>query len=413
MKKCENCGAPLAPDAHICPYCGKRSGGRFLKESAPAKRSFKPWIPVIIVIVLAVAAVGFLMLDGQGGKPAPTTEPLLQETAPPTTEPPTQPPTTEPPTEPPTEPAPVYRNPLNGEILEEPYQGRIYISTISNVPDALPHVSANQADIVFETFVNYSIIRCIGLYTNISEVEQIGSVRSTRIMFNDITEHYGAILFHAGGSSQVLTDARQRGIENFSVDTWDATQFGVSVRDDHRRRTIGWEHCLLALGPMIEDFAEHNGYSTQGDPEKDYFLRFAEDATPADGEKAENITITITQGKYKKDTVLNFDPELNKYIYSQYGKVMEDGVTGEAESYTNIIIMEAQISMNGMYQQADFVAGGEGYFATGGKIIPIVWSCDGEDQPFRFTTLDGEELQLNVGNTYIAITQPEFSLIYE
>ena len=104
MKKCENCGAPLAPDAHICPNCGKRCGGRFLKEPAPAKRGFKAWIPVVIVMVLAVAAVGFLMLDGQGGKPAPTTEPMLQETAPPTTQPPTQPPTTEPPTEPPVRP---------------------------------------------------------------------------------------------------------------------------------------------------------------------------------------------------------------------------------------------------------------------------------------------------------------------
>ena len=41
---------------------------------------------------------------------------------------------TEPETEPttvPTEP-PVYRNPLNGEILEEPYTGRIFAHTITN-----------------------------------------------------------------------------------------------------------------------------------------------------------------------------------------------------------------------------------------------------------------------------------------
>ena len=410
MKKCPFCGASNPSEAGSCHKCGKRLGGRFLKEPAPKKKSWV-WIPIVLILALALTAGGFF-LTGRHSEPLiqeTTTEPTTQET---TTEPTTEE-TTEPTTEATTEPPPVYRNPLNGELLDAPYTGRIFISTISNVPDALPHVSANQADIIFETFVNYSIIRCIGLYTNISQVDQIGSVRSTRIMFNDITEHYDAVLFHAGGSSQVLADVKNRGIDNFSVDTWDATQAGISVRDDWRRRNIGWEHCLLALGPMLEDYAVEQGISIEGDPEKDYLLRFDEDGTPEGGESARNITITITQGKYKKDTVLNYDPELGKYVYSQYGKVMEDGITGEPEAYTNIIIMEASISMTGMYQVADFVAGGEGYFACGGQIIPILWTCDGEDQPFRFTTLEGEDITLGVGNTYIAITQPEFSLIYE
>jgi len=261
--------------------------------------------------------------------------------------------------------------------------------------------------------VNYSIIRCIGLFTDISAAEQIGSIRSTRLMFNDITEHYDAILFHAGGSDQVLADARQRGIDHFSVDTWDANQAGVSVRDDYRRRNIGWEHCLLALGPEIENYAASLGYDTKGDPEKDYLLRFAEEGTPEAGEKAENITITITHKNYKKDTVLNYDPELDKYVYSQYGKVMEDGVTGEKEAYTNVIILCAEMHMDGMYQYANFVAGGKGFFACGGKLIPIQWTCAGEDQPFRFLTEEGEDLLLQEGNTYIAITQPEFTLKYE
>ena len=418
MKTCPKCGAPVAPEARECPRCGTKTGGRFLKEPQKATGpSIGKWIWIPIVAVVLVAAIAFgaaALLGGrEDSRMEAATEPLtVPTTEAPTTEPPTEAPTTEPPTEPPTEPAPVYRNPLNGEILDEPYTGRIFISTISNVPDALPHVSANQADIVFETFVNYSIIRCIGLYSNISEVEQIGSVRSTRIMFNDITEHYGAILFHAGGSGQVLQDARDRGIENFSVDTWDATQAGISIRDEYRKRYIGLEHSLLALGPTLEAYAETQGYSITGDPEKDYLLRFTEDGTPADGEEAGDIAITITQSKYKKDTILNYAPELGKYVYSQYGEVMKDGVTEEPEAYTNVIIMEATIGTEGMYQVADFVLGGEGYFACGGKIIRIKWTCDGEDQPFRFMTMDGEDLQLGVGNTYIAITEPGFALTY-
>ena len=58
-------------------------------------------------------------------------------------------------------------------------------------------------------------------------------------------------------------------------------------------------------------------------------------------------------------------------------------------------------------------AGGEGLFACGGKLIPIQWGCDSEDSPFWFKTMDGEELELGVGNTYIAITQPDSKIVYE
>ena len=47
----------------------------------------------------------------------------------------------------PTEPV-VYRNPLNGEILDEPFTGRVYASTISNMPENMPHVGVNRADVV-------------------------------------------------------------------------------------------------------------------------------------------------------------------------------------------------------------------------------------------------------------------------
>ena len=92
---------------------------------------------------------------------------------------------------------------------------------------------------------------------------------------------------------------------------------------------------------------------------------------------------------------------------------MEDGDTGEKEAYTNIIVMRANVTRNGAFQVADFCAGGEGFFACGGKIIPILWGCDGEDQPFWYTTLDGEPLQMGVGNSYIAITDSTKTLSYE
>ena len=90
-----------------------------------------------------------LLLCGCGAqKPEQTTAPETTVATEPETEPTTVP----------TEP-PVYRNPLNGEILDEPYTGRIFAHTITNTQDALPHVNAVKADILLECYVSRGVVR--------------------------------------------------------------------------------------------------------------------------------------------------------------------------------------------------------------------------------------------------------------
>ena len=360
--------------------------------------------------MIALILVLSLLLCGCAGK----------ETAPETTaavtEAPTEVPetTAEPTTEPTTEPI-VYYDPLNGEILDAPFDGRIYASTISNIPDALPHVGVTKADILMETFVNGSIVRGLALYTDLSDVEAIGSTRSTRLMFNDIAEHYNAILTHAGGSSQCLKDASARGLNHYNVDSLmrqgDPLAQELAYRDSVYKR--GYEHCLFVKGPSVKPYAESKEVQVSGLPETDYGLTFLEDGTPAGGEGADKITVTITYNRSKKDTVMIYDADLGKYTYNQYGKLMQDQITGETEAFENVVVMFANITVNNIYQVADFVAGGTGYYACGGKIIPITWSCDGEQSPFRFFTAEGQPLSFGQGSTYIAITQPESSVVWE
>ena len=366
--------------------------------------------------IIALSLVLALVLCGCGKKEetvvmdAPALSGAISETSAPeaaeeTTEAPTTVPTTE---------TIVYFDPLNGEILDAPYDGRIYASTISNIPDALPHVGVTKADILMETFVNGSIIRCLALFSDISDVEALGSTRSTRLMFNDIADHYNAILTHAGGSSQCLRDANDRGLNHWNVDSLmrQADPLGVATayRDTVFKR--GYEHCLFVVGDAVKTYAESQGVPVSGMPETDYGLTFVEDGTPVGGEDATTVDITITYNTYKKVTTMIYDTEIGKYTYNQYGKLMQDQITAETEAFENVVIMEATITANGIYQVADFVAGGTGYYACGGKIIPITWQCDGEQSPFRFFTADGQPLSFGQGNTYIAITQPNSSIVW-
>ena len=356
--------------------------------------------------ITALLLILMLLLCGCGR----TEEPKAEATQPaPTVAETTEEPTTEPTTEA-TEP-PVYRNPLNGEIIDEPFTDRLFACTISNMRENIPHVNLCKADVVFESYVNMNnIVRCLALFSHIEDVEAIGSMRSTRPIFNQLAQHYGLIVAHAGGSNTALRDALERNIENFNVENWEkVTQFvTTSYRDKQYRRS--YENSLFGIGSGIKEYAEYAGFDTT--LERGYGFNFTEEATPADGEDALNITIHLNYKKAKKDTIMTYDEELGKYAWSQYGKVMQDQISGETEAFTNVLILSAKVTNEGLYHYADFEAGGSGYYANGGKIVPITWSCYGEREPLLFFTEDGQELEMGVGNTYIAILPEDGSVEY-
>lgn len=359
--------------------------------------------------IIALTLVAALLLSGCGSKQAGTNvqkEPEVTAAASVVTEAAPTEATAEPATVPTTEPVACF-DPLNGEILDAPFDGRIYASTISNIRDALPHVGVVKADVLMEMFVNGSIVRCLALFTDLSDVEALGSTRSTRLMFNNIAQHYDAILTHAGGSSQCIGDADDRGLTHYNIDSLmrqgDPLMQGTAYRDTEYKYG---EHNLFAIGPGIMAYAESQGVSLTGNPEKDYGLRFTEDGTP-DGEDAKEITVILTCGSAMKDSTMRYDDALGKYVYHQFGMEMRDQITDEVEAFQNVVIMHTNISMDGIYQVADFNAGGTGYYACGGKLIPITWTCAGDDAPFCFFHEDGTPLEFGQGNTYIAICAPE------
>ena len=359
--------------------------------------------------VIALMLMLTLLLCGCGakGEPAVTEAPAA---VPETTAAPTAEPTTEPTTVPTTEPAPVYVNPLNGEILDAPFTGRIFANTVSNLADNIPHVGVVKADMLIECYVNMdSVVRCLALFTDIDSVDAIGSTRSTRPMFNAIAQHYDLILSHAGGSDQALKDAKDRGVENFNIDAWAVASTGASYRDKERKGA--YENTLYGIGSGIKAYAEAQGYPMT--LERDYGFSFTDDGTPAEGVEAKDISITLTYKKAKKETRMVYDESTGKYAFNQYGQVMTDLKTEEVEAFRNVIVMYADITTTGIYHIADFSAGGTGYFACGGKLIPITWSCAGDKEPFRFFTESGEPLELGRGNTYMAICTPESPVVCE
>ena len=348
--------------------------------------------------IIALTLVFALLLAGCGAAPEETTAP--ETTAAPTTEPTTEPTTV------PTEPPVVHRNPLNGEILEEPFTDRLVAVSITNTQDAIPHVGIINADVIFEAYMSRGVVRCMALFTDISDLEAIGAIRSTRLLTNQLAFHYDAALIHGGGFDQVLHDAKGKGLDHFNVDSLyrqgDPLAKAVAYRDKEYNRYA--PNNLFGYGPGILAYLEGQNVRMTQEAEKDYGLTFVEDATPENGEIAD--TITIEFGDNLKTSTMVYNPLTGKYTWNQYGQEMTDQVTGALEEFDNVIVMRADLYENFIYQEANFQCGGIGYYACGGKLIPITWECADPEavvSPFRFMTEEGEQLDIREGNSYIAI----------
>jgi hypothetical protein len=360
-------------------------------------------------------ALSLLFCGCAAPAPAETTAPPTTQvpTEAPTEEPTTVPPTEEPteaPTEAPTEP-PVPTNPLTGETLEAPLEKRTFAVVINNVPGAMPMHGVSKADLFFEMFVNDYCTRGLAMFTDLTKIPSIGSVRSLRYNFTDLCQIFDAVVVHLGGSDQVMGDLAGSGVDNVNA-SYGGT--GYYYRDQARLNAgYATEHTLMVRGQETVDYAAGRGIRVTADAGADYGLRFAEDGTPAEGETANVVTLHMIHGHMDKQTVMKYDPDQGKYLFHQYGYPVYDSAQQQNVYFENVIVLLAPVTNQGVYHVADLNGSGEGWFACGGKIIPIKWSHEKQNDPIVLTLADGTPLELGVGSSYIALAPLSSVVEYE
>ena len=358
-----------------------------------------------------------LLLLGCAAKPAETTAPVTEAPTEAPTAAPTEAPTeapatvpTEAPTEAPTEP-PAPTNPLTGEVLEAPSDSRTFAVTINNVPGAMPMYGVSKADLFFEMFVNDYCTRGLALFSDIREVSSVGSVRSLRYNFTQLCQSYDAVVVHAGGSDPVMEHLAKSGVPRISVETFVGDYY---FRDQSRLNAgYAWEHCLFIKGAETRSFAESRDIRVTREEDADYGLRFTQDGTPENGEDAAAITIGLKHGSVTKYTYMAYDENRGAYRFYQFGDPMYDAAEQQDILFENVLVMFCTVENQGIYHVAELVGSGEGFFACGGRIIPILWQHESHDSPIRFTLTDGTPLELGVGSSYIAIAPLASSVEWE
>lgn len=331
----------------------------------------------------------------------PTTLPATQEPTVATTAEPTVPSTTEPQT------VVLHTNPLNGQVLDAPWEGRPTAVVINNIRQCLPQYGIGSADLIYEFETEGGITRMLAIFSEVESVGSIGPVRSARSYFNNVALSYHAPIIHCGGSPE--------GRNGHYSDNGDKIPNWAHVDQaynpdyffrDQARLNAGYnlEHTLFTNGQRLLQALKEKNLDADNSQDTDYGLRFNPEAAIA-GTPANTVNVIFTN---KKISTMKYNAETGKYDFYQYDFLQTDGNNDETVTFTNILVLNTRHwnKRSGSYDRSFYtlVGSGIGHCAMGGQVVPILWSRETLESPFVFTLEDGTPLELAPGSTYVAFS---------
>lgn len=364
---------------------------------------------IVLVLAFALALSSFTGCGKENEEPV-VTEPVIEEPEEPAAEPePVVEPVAEPEPVVEPEPEPVYEGPYNpytGLPCEEDISGvRPYAVMINNIKVATPQWGITAADIMYEVLVEGGLTRLMAIYSNLTSVDCIGSIRSSRPYYLDILQGYDAIYIHAGGSEDAYSQISKRGINNIDGVRGSGVTFH---RDAWRKANMGTEHSLMLDTLKVPDFVEKAKWRTDiGDSYRN-ILSFTDEAKP-EGDSAVKIHVMYSKSK---TTDFEYNEEDKLYYVFQYGSKMWDETQEKQMNCKNVLVLYTEMSKiagdDKGRMKGTFYGEGNGMFFCEGSCVPIKWSKASATDPYKYTLEDGSQLELGRGVTYIPIVAPSY-----
>ena len=267
---------------------------------------------------------------------------------------------------------------------------------IDNHSGAWPQAGLNQAYMVYEIIVEGGETRLMALFKGV-DVDKIGPVRSARHYFIDYAMENDAIYTHFGESPQADSDIKRYSIDEIDGIAEDGTTFW-------RVKDKAAPHNAVTSMEKLKQSAKNKKYQMTSN--KESVLNYTTDEINLEeGQSA--ITVTIPHSQLQ--TVRYEYDEENK-VYKRYArnKAQTDWDTGDAVTTKNIIITfcdnytltdKENKGRQGLKNIGTF----DGYYITNGRAIKIKCIKSARDEQTVYQTLDGNEIEVNDGNTFVNI----------
>ena len=289
------------------------------------------------------------------------------------------------------------------KIVNVDSTSRPFAIMINNLYAARPYHSGLQdAYIIYEIIVEGGITRYLALFLD-ADTSRIGPVRSSRHYYLDYVRENDAIYVHNGYSPQAGTD-----FGKLNIDRIEAEAPKTGIRD--KSLPVAREHTLFTSIDLLTKNGIGKKRTTRNN---DLLLKYT--AKPVDMASKENNQVAnkITI-KYSNNTTTSYEYDAENKVYKRFvnGKEHKDYVTKNQYTFKNIITYQVKnnnISSPDGYQgrqEIHNIGSGEGYYITEGYAVPIKWSKASRTEQTKYTYMDGTELKVYDGNTFIQI-QPQ------
>ncbi len=277
---------------------------------------------------------------------------------------------------------------------------------IDNHSDAWPQAGLGQAYMVYEIVVEGGETRLMALFKGV-DVEKIGPVRSARHYFIDYAMENDAIYTHFGQSPQAQSDIKKFSIDDINGIAEDGTTFW-RVKDKSA------PHNAVTSTEKLLKSAQSKKYKTTSE-EKSVLNYVTEEVNLENGQDAISVTIPHSNLQTVK-YVYNEETKL----YERYArkKQQKDWTTGNPITTKNIIITfcdnyTLNDSENKGRQGLRNIGTFDGYYITNGKAIKIKCIKNARDEKTKYQDLEGNEIKVNDGNTFVNICPINSNVVLE
>lgn len=286
----------------------------------------------------------------------------------------------------------IFRSPLSGLEIDEINKDKRPISImIDNHNRARWQSGLQAAELVYEYRVEGTYTRYLAFYLR-NIPEKIGPVRSARPYFVNKALEMDSVYVHVGGSVEAKNDIRRLGIAD--IDGLSSNK-KVFWRESHKKAPNN----LYTDLQVLKEEQVKKGYREETN--RDYFLFNIEDES-IEGKICNEIIIKYLN---PNTTKYEYDEKEKEYIRYKDGQLHLEELDNNPIRVKNIIIQELKTRVidNEGRLSIQTIGEGIGKYITNGKIIDVLWTKGSESDITIYKDLNGIEIKLNPGNTWVQV----------
>ena len=318
-------------------------------------------------------------------------------------------------------------SPLTNEWIDEELAAQRPIAVMFPIDRAAqPQYGIGEAGVLYECLEEGNMSRQMGIIQDWKDMETIGNIRSGRDYYGYWCMEWDAIFVHWGGPYYLC---EVTGRDDFDYLSAVAVGAGSAIETPaagagaffrwgdnsapHNGYTSG-EKLLKAINSLEYD-VEHTSSSYEA---KHFdFVPMGEINTLADAaDSFEATEIDLTGIFPVTKSSFEYDEATGTYLKYLYGSPQIDAATGEQLAFTNIIIQDTAWEYREDNKYLKFQtndSGRTGWYFTQGRGIQITWEKEDDFSPTRYYDMEGNEIEINAGHTYIGVAQEGCKPIYE